>query len=126
MHTNMISLTADENTIPKLEELSELIGKSLQDVRTLSKTLNSDALQSLGLVSSLNLELERFNRLRFLEATLRIEGEEITIQGNDSLILLEFFKSFSLMLLNMPRHPNSKLGYNFWRKSCLLKQGIME
>lgn len=121
MHTNMISLTADENTIPKLEELSELIGKSLQDVRTLSKTLNSDALQSLWLVSSLNLELERFNRLRFLEATLRIEGEEITIQGNDSLILFRILQEFFSNVTKHAKASQLEVRLQFLEKKLLIE-----
>jgi len=51
----------------KIDEISEIIGSSLHEIRTLSKILNAEYINNIGLESSIKIEIERFNRLKFLE-----------------------------------------------------------
>jgi signal transduction histidine kinase len=71
-----------------------LIGDSLQEIRLLSKTLNPEVIANLGLVRSIECELERFNKLNFLKANLILNGEEIKLDQRDEIIIFRILQEF--------------------------------
>jgi signal transduction histidine kinase len=75
-------------------EITNLIGDSLQEIRLLSKTLNPEVIRNLGLVKSIEFELERFNKLKFLNAKLTVTGEEAVIDHKDEIILFRILQEF--------------------------------
>ncbi|MCK0129972.1 histidine kinase [Flavobacteriaceae bacterium F08102] len=77
-----------------LNETSEIISKSLQEIRSLSKLLNPEVIKNIGLVDALQLEIDRFNRLNFIEATLIIKGETQPIDQKDEIILFRILQEF--------------------------------
>ncbi|MGH1387652.1 sensor histidine kinase, partial [Kordia sp.] len=56
--------------------VSDTISKSLTELRALSKLINPDALKNIMLPEAVSLEVARFNRLNFIEASLTINGDE--------------------------------------------------
>ena len=66
-----------QNDAPK-EEVKETLNKSLRELRTLSKVINPDVLKKMSLVEAISYEVDRFNRLNFISASLNIEGKEVT------------------------------------------------
>jgi signal transduction histidine kinase len=74
--------------------VSETISKSLTELRALSKLINPDALKNIMLPEALSLEVARFNRLNFIEATLSIEGEEKLIDDKAEIILFRILQEF--------------------------------
>ena len=55
-----------------LNEVSETIGTGIDELRALSKLINPEALKSLSLQEAVSLEIERFNRLKFIAAELKV------------------------------------------------------
>ena len=55
--------------------------ESVQEIRSLSKVLNNDVVLKNGLLASLNVELDRFKRLGYLDASLKITGDIIPINS---------------------------------------------
>jgi signal transduction histidine kinase len=78
----------------KISEISEIIGTSLQEIRTISKILNSEYINSIGLEESIKIEIDRFNRLKFIAATLEISGENFEIPNQDEIILFRMIQEF--------------------------------
>lgn len=76
------------------DEVKETLNKALNEVRTLSKGLNSDALKQLNLSQAIMLEINRFNRMNFLMATLEVQGTEKELNSNDRLILFRILQEF--------------------------------
>ena len=74
--------------------VSETISKSLTELRALSKLINPDALKNIMLPEALSLEVARFNRLNFIEATLTVEGEEKLIDDKAEIILFRILQEF--------------------------------
>jgi len=88
-------MTADCKDIQKeLKETKDVISATVQEVRSLSKTLNSDVIQNNGLVKSIKVELERFNRLNFLFADFKIEGQEVKINSENEIIIFRILQEF--------------------------------
>lgn len=78
----------------KLEEISQLIGDSIQAIRSLSKTLNPEVIKNMGLIQAIENEVSRFNRLNFLDASVRIEGEKYEFPQKDVIILFRILQEF--------------------------------
>jgi signal transduction histidine kinase len=75
-------------------EINHLIGDTLNEIRLLSKTLNPEIIRDLGLVKSIGFELERFNKLNFLKATLTLTGNEVSIDQKDEIIIFRILQEF--------------------------------
>lgn len=78
----------------QISETKDVIVATVDEVRSLSKTLNTEVVMHNGLIDSIKTELERFNRLNFLHANLNIEGEEIAIKNEDAIIIFRILQEF--------------------------------
>ena len=75
-------------------EVSQTIGTGIDELRALSKLINPEALKSLSLKESITLEIERFNRLKFIKAQLIINGNVLPIETNTQIILFRILQEF--------------------------------
>jgi signal transduction histidine kinase len=89
-----IQVQMEESKSPQLEEASETMGKAIQELRALSKLINPEALKSLSLAEALQLEMDRFNRMQFLKASLKVEGELNPIDPKEEIILFRILQEF--------------------------------
>jgi len=101
-----LQLNMLENSIPseyqlQVGETKKVVSETLQAVRSLSKILNNDVILSNGLVTSLEIEIERFNRLKFLEAELIVEGEEVVFNSENEILIFRILQEF---LSNVMKH----------------------
>ena len=70
-----------QNATPEnIHEVSETITKGLTEVRALSKLINPEAIKNIKLKEAVQLEIDRFNRLNFINASLIILGNENIIR----------------------------------------------
>jgi len=53
-----------------IQEVSKKIGKSLEEIRALSKLINPDFVKNIKLKNALQLEVDRLNRLDFIKSTV--------------------------------------------------------
>ena len=84
---------------PELEssflESRDLVKESLQELRFLSKSLNSDVIASRAFEDSITTEIDRFNKLGLITSELIIEGDSSRFEnGKDSIILFRIFQEF--------------------------------
>ncbi len=77
-----------------MAEVSETIGTGIDELRALSKLINPESLKSLSLREAVSLEIERFNRLKFIAAELTVNGTEIPIEVNTQIILFRILQEF--------------------------------
>ena len=101
MQLNMLQPDVENSQKGILDETSEIISKSLQEIRTLSKLLNPEVVKNIGIEKSIELELQRFNRLNFLNANLKVKGNSINIDKKDEIILFRILQEF---LSNTVKH----------------------
>lgn len=94
LQLNMLSTKVKTTNQKAIDEVGEVIAKSLKDIRLLSRTLNHEVIQKIGLVQAIKMELERFNRVKFLEANIEIKGEERRINDKDEIIIFRIFQEF--------------------------------
>ncbi|MGB1041990.1 MAG: sensor histidine kinase [Tenacibaculum sp.] len=77
-----------------INEISETITKSLTEIRALSKIINPDFINNIKLREAIELEIERFNRLNYINASLSIIGKEIVINQKHGIIIFRILQEF--------------------------------
>ena len=77
-----------------IEEIAETITKSLKEIRALSKSINPDFINNIKLRDALGLEVERFNRLNYIESSLIVTGEEKDITQKHGIVIFRMLQEF--------------------------------
>lgn len=75
-------------------EVSKTITRGLTEVRALSKLINPEAIKNINLKEAVQLEVDRFNRLNFIDARLEIFGHEIEIDKKHHIIIFRILQEF--------------------------------
>ena len=102
---NMLLHNTPKKYHEQIGETKDVVKDTVNEIRTLSKILNNDVILKNGLVTSLRLELERFNKLNFLQANLTIEGLEVSLKSNDEIIIFRILQEF---FSNVIKHAKAK------------------
>lgn len=106
MQLNIIQLDLPEKEQQKIIETGEIVGKSLQELRGLAKSLNPDSIKNKGLIDSIQSEMDRFNRLNFINATFDISGESFHLNNEKEIILFRILQEFSNNTLKYSKAKN--------------------
>jgi len=117
-----MQLNLIENKIPpelqtQIRETKELVTTTVKEVRSISKTLNSDMVLKNGLLKSLELELDRFKRLNFLKVFCTIEGEVVDIKASDEIIIFRILQEFLSNVIRHAKAENLYVHLNFKKES---------
>lgn len=89
----------------ELQELNELIGECIQDIRNLSKNLITEQVVHFGLIESVEREVLRIKRLKLLQIQFIFNNQDIDIPAKHSLIL---FRIIQESLNNILKHSKAK------------------
>ncbi|MBK7010420.1 MAG: hypothetical protein IPH36_18175 [Saprospiraceae bacterium] len=81
MQLTLISQPSNTEDARILNETAELISEVLAQIRMLSRSLNHEYIVFNGLVRSIQMEVDRLNRLHFLTAVLELKGEVAAIDS---------------------------------------------
>lgn len=81
-------------TVESIPEISETITKSLTELRILSKLINPEFIKNIELKEAIQLEVDRFNRLNFLESKLIVKGENKQIDERAGIIIFRMLQEF--------------------------------
>ena len=87
LHLNCLELNKNPENLDRLITSKEFISKSLDDLSSLSKSLDSDLIENHGLVAAIRYEIERWKRFTDDKIELEIVGTLAFLnQKNDVLI----------------------------------------
>ncbi|AWM14398.1 histidine kinase [Flavobacterium sediminis] len=75
-------------------ELHDNLTRILNEVRALSKVTNPDYISQITLEDALKLEIERFNRLNYIESTLELKGNFSHINPKAEIIIFRILQEF--------------------------------
>jgi len=113
MQLNMLQLNVPEDQQSKIQETGDIVSKSLQELRGLAKSLNPDTIKNKGLIESISLEIDRFNRLKFINATLKTLGEPFNLSDEKEVILFRILQEFSNNTLKYSKAKNLTISINY-------------
>lgn len=94
MQLNILSRSIEDPVKTSAIEIKDIVAKSLQEVRFLSKSLNSEVINYEGLQASVKNELARFNRLNIINSHFSSSGECFKIPQKDEIILFRILQEF--------------------------------
>jgi signal transduction histidine kinase len=95
MQLNLVSSLVADGIKGKVEDTKAVVNDAIQEVRALSKTLNSEVILSLGFQESINTELQRLNKMDVLKAELLSSGDRSVCRNNqDAIILFRIIQEF--------------------------------
>jgi len=95
MQMNALSKVASDDIQSKVSNASEAIKESLTEVRSLSKSLNSDVIFNLGFFATIENEIQRLNKSQLIEASLSTKGDLVKFENNkDETILFRILQEF--------------------------------
>lgn len=116
MQLNMLGNAVEASTKEQVKEIGEIVGSSLKEVRSLSKSLNNEVVGYLGLESSLSNELERFERLKMLKVQFETSGETREIPQKDAIVLFRILQEFFSNVIKHAKAKNLKVKLKYGEK----------
>lgn len=106
MQLNILSKKVEQSAQAPVLEIREIVANSLQEVRSLSKSLNNEVIDYSGLEASVRNELERFKRLNIITTQMDVVGESFEIPQKDAIILFRILQEF---FSNVIKHSQADL-----------------
>lgn len=113
MQLNMLSKKVEESSKTPVLEIREIVANSLQEVRSLSKSLNNEVIDYSGLEASVKNELDRFTRLNILTTQMEVMGESFEIPQKDAIILFRILQEFFSNVIKHSRADLLKVHFDF-------------
>ncbi len=89
----------------KINESRVLIAQTITDLRDLSKSLSFEHITSLGLVQTIEIEVERINKSGLINVSFLQEGDAYSLGEQRELVL---FRIFQETLNNTLKHSGAK------------------
>jgi two-component system, NarL family, sensor kinase len=87
LYLNTLNLNIDQKHASVVESSIELIGQSISDLSYISKSFNSEAIQTEGFLSALKIKLEKINTTKQYTTHLNIIGEPVFMDSQNELIV---------------------------------------
>ncbi|SNR51993.1 hypothetical protein SAMN04488111_1395 [Lutibacter flavus] len=113
MQLNMVQMSLPEKEQNQIIETGEIVSKSLQELRGLAKSLNPETIKNKGLLDSIKLEIDRYNRLNFVEAELIITDEPYNLTNEKEIILFRILQEFCNNTLKYSKAEKLEIELNY-------------
>lgn len=86
-------------TLQTITESEEMLGKAIDDLRTLSHRFNNHSIEQFGLIRTLEDEVEKVNRIGKVVMQIQVKGETRFFDGRKELIIFRIIQeSFNNLL----------------------------
>lgn len=113
MQLNILQTGLTEKQQAKVFEIGEIVGKSLQELRGLARSLNPETIKNKGLIESVTHEIMRFNRLNFVKATLSVSADSYNLSNEKEIILFRILQEAFNNTLKHSKAKNLKVELNY-------------
>jgi signal transduction histidine kinase len=101
LNISMMNPYESKDLDEKITDSKQLVSKAILDLRRLSKSLNTDYISEVGLIPSIELELEQIKKVGKYKTELQISGQVLHLDKHKELIL---FRIFQEALNNIIKH----------------------
>lgn len=99
--------------LPLMADTHHLVSGAINDLRNLSKSLNSDRITDIDLIDSIQHELQLLEKTKLFTICLNVTGDHFFIEKDKKIIL---FRMFQEIINNTIKHANAdciKVFFNF-------------
>ncbi|MCL5130466.1 MULTISPECIES: sensor histidine kinase [unclassified Algibacter] len=124
LHDNigqLLTLAKIQLQDPKnIEDVKETLNKGLIELRSLSKQINPEALKLMRFTEAITQEIERFNRLNFIKASIEVLGEERLMEEKTEIVLFRILQEFFSNTMKHAKARHLSVMVNFKDKELLI------
>ena len=106
LNLNTLDLQKQTRAEEKISVSKELVSKAIRDLRSLSKTLNTDTILSSGLLRAIEFELQLLDKAGEFKTEFKIIGNPVKIDAQKELIL---FRIVQEALNNIIKHAQANV-----------------
>ena len=118
MQMNAAVKIVNDDAKTKVSNAAETLKSTLDEVRALSKSLNSDVIFNLGFETTVKNEINRLNKTGLLEASVSIIGEKVDFENKkDEIILFRILQEFFSNTLKYAEAEHLKVTIDYQEKS---------
>ncbi len=94
IHLNSLTRYPEKRTNEKITETGDVVEKAINELRTLSKTLNPEKIKQFGLLDAVKLELSRINKLEIIQTNFVLNDEHRTLGADIEIIVFRIIQEF--------------------------------
>lgn len=105
LNLNTFPVIQDEATSVKVNDTKHLVGKAINDLRDLSRSLHGEKISELGLPDAITNELRIMQNTGLYQTKLNIAGNKYRMQPQKEMI---FFRIVQECINNMVKHASAK------------------
>jgi signal transduction histidine kinase len=105
LYIGTIDIYQPETALEKINDSRDLVGKAIQDLRNLARSMNTGHITELGLLRSIEYELELIGKSGALIPQFNVQGQPVKIDAQKELIL---FRIFQELINNIIKHAGAK------------------
>ena len=105
LNLNTMPMINDEALQQKILNSKELVSKAITDLRNLSRSLDTDYVQEMGLQRAIEYELEMIRKTGIIETSMIVEGSLFRLEKQKELIL---FRIVQETFNNILKHAGAK------------------
>ena len=106
LQLSMMKPPSDPDDHRILSDSISLLGQVLEDIRSLSRSLNTDSITFMGLHTAIQIEMDRLNRLKYIKTNFTIVGQPFLISEDHQLIL---FRIIQEIISNVIKHAKASI-----------------
>ena len=89
-----IQLQSVADNPENIKEVNDNLTTILNEVRSLSKVINPDFISNIKLNEAIQLEIDRFNRLNYIQSSLIVEGQYFDLDSKAEIIIFRILQEF--------------------------------
>lgn len=120
MHLNII-IEEDNDKKQELENIKDLVTKSLNEIRILSKIMNGDLYVTTSFVEAVSEDLDRIGGLKKIICKLNIEGEIQKLNKEHETIIYRILQESISNILKHSHSDTITINVVFDPKKCIIK-----
>lgn len=75
-------------------ELNHNLSNILTEVRALSRIINPDFISNISLIEAIQLEIDRFNRLNYIQSEMTLTGNYYKIEAKAEIVIFRILQEF--------------------------------
>lgn len=122
MQMKAVANVVKDQAKSKVDNAAIALKESLEEVRALSKSLNSDVIFNLGFNETVKNEIERLNKTGLIESKISITGKKINFENEkDEIILFRILQEFFSNTLKYAEAEHLKITLDYQNESLTIK-----
>lgn len=115
-----IQLQSVADNPENIKEVNDNLTTILNEVRSLSKVINPDFISNIKLNEAIQLEIDRFNRLNYIQSSLIVEGQYFDLDSKAEIIIFRILQEFFSNTIKHSKASKLKVKMNYTEDKLII------